>query len=158
MWPPIANGFQTIQQEPATHSDLTMGMNTKLQGLKRSQFNCRMAIWSPCTVSGMYLSWIGVSIGMIAKVEYRMTPNESTWLIIKGNLRISHGSNYNNLYLLNMFSLEGSTNVAEMPTATLWHGWFGQMSQAKLDRLWVSCLFGWHFEHCYLSMLKVEQY
>ena len=76
-----------------------------------------------------------VSIDMVAKDKYNTTRSESSWLITKGNLKISHVKKYNNWYLLIMISLEGSLHIAEMLNATLWHGRLGHMSPAGLEQI-----------------------
>ena len=63
-----------------------------------------------------------ISIGILVEDGYKTTLNESSWHITRGNLRIGHGVKYNNLYLLRLISLEGSLNIAEVPTTSLWHG------------------------------------
>ena len=63
-----------------------------------------------------------VSIGMLSKEGYRMTLNESTWMISRGNLRIGSGHKYNNLYPLLAINPEGDVNVAEKTYRKLWHG------------------------------------
>ena len=76
-----------------------------------------------------------VSIGTLAEDGYMTTLGQSFWQITRGNLIMNHGSKYNNLYLLNVFSLEDTINVTELPNVTLWHGPLGHMSQARLDWL-----------------------
>ena len=76
-----------------------------------------------------------VSIGTLAEDGYMTTLGQSFWQITRGNLIMNHGSKYNNLYLLNVFSHEGSINVAELPIVSLWHGRLCHCSQAGLDQL-----------------------
>ena len=112
-----------------------MDSNTKLQGSERPQFNYRNEnmIILHCVRHALELKRSLVSIDMLVESGYRMTVSESSWLITKWNIRINHGSKYNNLYLLNMLSLEGIINVTELPNVTLWHGRVGLEGLTGID-------------------------
>ena len=78
---------------------------------------------------------------MLAEDGYKVTFNESTWMINQGNLRIGSGHKYNNLYPLMAIDSEGVVNVAEKTDPNLWHDRLSHMSQAGLDRLMaVDCI------------------
>ena len=72
---------------------------------------------------------------MVAEDGCRMTLNESTWMISRGNLRIGSGHKYNNLYPLMAINPEGAVNVAEKTNPNLWHDPLGHMSVVGHDRL-----------------------
>ena len=72
---------------------------------------------------------------MLAEDGHKTTLGESSQHITTGNLQIVPGEKYNNLYLLIVINREGSINVAEMTTTTVWHGRLSHMSQSGLERL-----------------------
>ena len=76
-----------------------------------------------------------VSIGMLAENGYKMTLNESTWMISRGNLRIGSGHKYNNLYPLMAINPVGGVNIAKKTDPNIWHRRLGHMSQDRPDRL-----------------------
>ena len=72
---------------------------------------------------------------MLTEDGYKMTLNESTWMMNRGNLKIGNGYKYNNFYPLMAISPEGALNIGESRDSNLWHGRLGHMSQAGLDWL-----------------------
>ena len=59
---------------------------------------------------------------MLTEDEYKIALSESSWKISRGNIHIGHGVKYNNLDPLTVISFEGSLNVTEMLTLSMWHG------------------------------------
>ena len=76
-----------------------------------------------------------VSIGMVAEDGCRMTLNESTWMISRGNLQIGSGHKYNNLYPLMAINPEGAVNVAKKTNLNLWQGRLSHTKTPSKDKL-----------------------
>ena len=76
-----------------------------------------------------------VSIDMFTEDGYRTTLHESTWVIIRGNLKIGSGHKYNNFYPLMTINPKGDMNVAQKTDQNVWHGRLEHMSQVRLDSL-----------------------